>query len=175
MASSSSEKKKMVQLRSSDGQTFEVSEKAIGAASATIKCMIDEEGCSAAVFPLPNVAAATLSRVLEYVNKHFDFDPAVTTPPDDDDGCSSYGPKDDDPLARFDADFLSVDNDTLIDLVEAANYLDIKKLLDLTCEAVADQMRGRTVDEIRKTFGIVNDYTKEEEEEVRRENSWAFT
>jgi S-phase kinase-associated protein 1 len=39
---------------------------------------------------------------------------------------------------------------------------------------VADKLKGRTIDEIRKTFGIVNDYTKEEEEEVRRENSWAF-
>ena len=35
-------------------------------------------------------------------------------------------------------------------------------------------MKGRTIDEIYKTFSIVNDYTKEEEEEVRRENSWAF-
>jgi S-phase kinase-associated protein 1 len=39
---------------------------------------------------------------------------------------------------------------------------------------VADKLKGRTIDEIRKTFSIVNDYTKEEEEEVRRENSWAF-
>jgi S-phase kinase-associated protein 1 len=47
-------------------------------------------------------------------------------------------------------------------------------LLDLTCKAVADQMRGKTTEETRKHFNIVNDYTPEEEEEVRRENSWAF-
>lgn len=28
--------------------------------------------------------------------------------------------------------------------------------------------------EIRKHFGIKNDFTPEEEEEVRRENQWAF-
>ena len=50
----------------------------------------------------------------------------------------------------------------------------MQSLLDLTCKAVADQMKGKTTEEIRKHFHIVNDYTKDEEEEVRRENSWAF-
>lgn len=57
---------------------------------------------------------------------------------------------------------------------QAANYLDIKGLLDLTCKTVADMMRGKTVEEIRETFHIKNDYTPEEEAEVRRENQWAF-
>ncbi|KAE8717485.1 protein FD-like [Hibiscus syriacus] len=56
----------------------------------------------------------------------------------------------------------------------AANFLNIKELLDLTCKTVADMMRGKTPEQIRKTFHIKNDYTPEEEDEVRRENSWAF-
>uniref|UniRef100_A0A453DQ95 SKP1 component dimerisation domain-containing protein n=1 Tax=Aegilops tauschii subsp. strangulata TaxID=200361 RepID=A0A453DQ95_AEGTS len=58
--------------------------------------------------------------------------------------------------------------------IVAANYLNIKGLLDLTCQKVADMMKGRTVEEISKTFDIKNDFTKEEEEEVRKENQWAF-
>ncbi|OEL29211.1 SKP1-like protein 4 [Dichanthelium oligosanthes] len=164
-----SSEEKTVRLRGKDGGAIEVSKKAIVAASATIRGKIDE-GPAGGVVELPNVTAATLSRVVEYVNKHFGSVGAA--PPDDD--ASFFAPNDDDPLARFDDDFVSVDNDTLIDLIEAATYLDIEKLLDLTCEAVAEQMRGRALDEIRRKFGIVNDYTKEEEEEVRRENSWAF-
>jgi len=57
---------------------------------------------------------------------------------------------------------------------QAANYLDIKGLLDLTCQTVADMIKGKTPEEIRKTFNIKNDFTPEEEEEVRRENQWAF-
>jgi len=160
-----SDDEKKVRLRSKDGQVFEVREKAIGAFSVTITGMIgegraDDDG----VVELPNVSAATLSRVLEYVERHFDFD----------DSHSSFIPSDDDPLARFDEELVSVDNDTLFDLLEAANFLNIVKLLDLTCKAVAEQMRGKTTDEIRKKFHIVNDYTKEEEEDVRMENSWAF-
>lgn len=57
---------------------------------------------------------------------------------------------------------------------QAANYLNIKTLLDLTCQTVADMIKGKTPEEIRKTFNIKNDFTPEEEEEVRRENQWAF-
>ncbi|XP_064940626.1 E3 ubiquitin ligase complex SCF subunit sconC-like [Musa acuminata AAA Group] len=56
----------------------------------------------------------------------------------------------------------------------AANYLNIKGLLVLTCQTVADMIKGKTPEEIRKTFNIKNDFIPEEEEEVRRENQWAF-
>ncbi|WRX29978.1 SKP1 component [Theobroma cacao] len=59
-------------------------------------------------------------------------------------------------------------------LSKAANYLNIKSLLDLTCQTVADMIKGKTPEEIRKTFNNKNDFTQEEEEEVRRENQWAF-
>ncbi|KAI3864417.1 hypothetical protein MKX03_007772 [Papaver bracteatum] len=72
------------------------------------------------------------------------------------------------------AKFVNVDQATLFDLILAANYLNIKELLDLTCQTVADMIKGKTPEEIRKTFNIKNDFTPEEEEEVRRENQWAF-
>ena len=58
--------------------------------------------------------------------------------------------------------------------VQAANYLDIKNMLDLTCQSVANIMRGMTPEEIRKTFNIKNYFSHKEEEEIRRENQWAF-
>lgn len=59
-------------------------------------------------------------------------------------------------------------------IFQAANYLNIKSLLDLTCQTVADMIKGKTPEEIRKLFNIINDFTPEEEEEIRRENQWAF-
>lgn len=55
---------------------------------------------------------------------------------------------------------------------QAANYLDIKGLLDVTCKQVANMIKGKTPDEIRKTFNIKNDFTTAEEEQVRKENEW---
>jgi len=50
----------------------------------------------------------------------------------------------------------------------------VKPLLDLCCMTVANLIKGKTPEEIRRTFGIKNDFTPEEEEEVKRENQWAF-
>ncbi|KAL6219175.1 hypothetical protein ACLB2K_012381 [Fragaria x ananassa] len=59
-------------------------------------------------------------------------------------------------------------------LKKQANYLNIKELLDLTCQTVADMIKGKTPEEIRRIFNIRNDFTPEEEAEVRKENQWAF-
>lgn len=59
-------------------------------------------------------------------------------------------------------------------IFQAANFLHIKDLLDLTCQSVADMIKGKTPEEIRKTFNIKNDFTPDEEEAIRRENQWAF-
>lgn len=49
---------------------------------------------------------------------------------------------------------------------QAANYLDIKGLLDVTCKTVANMIKGKSPEEIRKTFNIKNDFTPAEEEQV---------
>ncbi|MCI79441.1 SKP1-like protein 1B-like, partial [Trifolium medium] len=67
-----------------------------------------------------------------------------------------------------------VDQRTLFELILAANYLDIKRLLDLLFQATADMIKDKTPEEVRKIFNIKNDFSPEEEAEVRRENQWAF-
>ncbi|PHT73020.1 E3 ubiquitin ligase complex SCF subunit sconC [Capsicum annuum] len=64
--------------------------------------------------------------------------------------------------------------DAVLTPFQANNDLNIKSLLDLTRQTVADMIKGKTPEEISKTFNIKNDFTPEEEEEVRRENAWAF-
>ena len=158
--------------------------------SQTIKHMIEDD-CADNGIPLPNVTSKILSKIIEYCKKH------VEAPKSDDRSASV-----DDELKSWDADFVKVDQATLFDLIlvslpfpgllrdiefhnfnlylkvfsflKAANYLNIKSLLDLTCRTVADMIKGKTPEEIRKTFNIKNDFTPEEEEEVRRENQWAF-
>ncbi|KAF7103550.1 hypothetical protein CFC21_104532 [Triticum aestivum] len=158
---------KMVRLRSSDGQELEVMEEAIAAASKTIKDALEKGGAADDAIPVPDVTGRVLSRVLEYVSRHFS-DPAAAADPFD------YIPNFDNPLKAFDDAFVQVDQDTLFDLIHAAECLDIEGLMDLACKTVADQMRGKTIEEIRKKFHVVNDYTAREEEDVRKENAWAF-
>lgn len=39
-------------------------------------------------------------------------------------------------------------------------------MLDVTCKTVANMIKGKTPEEIRKTFNIKNDFTEEEEAQV---------
>lgn len=73
----------------------------------------------------------------------------------------------------WDAQFVEVEQEILFELILAANYMDIKPLLDLTCAKVASMLKGKSAEEIRKKFNIQNDFTPEEEEAVRAENKWA--
>ncbi|XP_037423808.1 SKP1-like protein 1 [Triticum dicoccoides] len=157
--------KKMVTLKSSDGEEFEV-EEAVAMESQTIRHMIEDD-CADNGIPLPNVTSKILSKVIEYCNKHVQAKPA-------DAAAAGAAAPDAEDLKNWDAEFVKVDQATLFDLILAANFLNIKGLLDLTCQTVADMIKGKTPEEIRKTFNIKNDFTPEEEEEIRRENQWAF-
>jgi S-phase kinase-associated protein 1 len=75
-------------------------------------------------------------------------------------------------VREWDVEYVDVEQEILFELILAANYLDIKALLDLTCAKVASMIKGKTPEEIRKQFNIVNDFTPEEEAQVREENKW---
>ncbi|MCL7025654.1 hypothetical protein MKW94_027136 [Papaver nudicaule] len=154
---------KMVTLKSSDGETFDVDE-AVALESQTIKHMIEDD-CADNGIPLPKVTSKILAKVVEYCKKHVESRAAQ--------GDSTDKNKTDE-LKTWEAEFVKVEQSELFDLILAANYLNIKELLDLTCQTVADMIKGKTPEEIRKTFNIENDFTPEEEAEVRRENQWAF-
>ena len=67
----------------------------------------------------------------------------------------------------------NINDDELFEIILAANYLDIKDLLDLSCKKVADDIKKcKTPQEIRRRYNIKNDFTPEEEEEIRKENDW---
>jgi len=51
--------------------------------------------------------------------------------------------------------------------------MEIQCLMSAGCKTVANMIRGKSPEEIRKTFNITNDFTPEEEEQIRRENEWA--
>uniref|UniRef100_A0A453DFX3 SKP1-like protein n=1 Tax=Aegilops tauschii subsp. strangulata TaxID=200361 RepID=A0A453DFX3_AEGTS len=169
--------KKMITLKSSDGEEFQV-EEAVAMESQTIRHMIEDD-CADNGIPLPNVDSKILSKIIEYCKKHVQANASSSTSTkhvqaDASSSTSTTAAAPAEDLKSYDADFVKVDQATLFDLILAANYLNIKGLLDLTCQTVADMIKGKTPEEIRKTFNIKNDFTPEEEAEIRRENQWAF-
>ena len=120
-ASSEAEKtKKMVTLRSSDSEEFEV-EEAVAMESQTIRHMIEDD-CADNGIPLPNVNSKILSKVIEYCNKHVHAAAAAAAASkagSDDVGAAAANSTaaSGEDLKNWDADFVKVDQATLFDLI----------------------------------------------------------
>ncbi|CAO2827639.1 unnamed protein product [Amaranthus hypochondriacus] len=151
MASSSTEK--VITLKSSDGQTFDVGANVVGSQSVMIKNLIESHVDANGVTPL-DVHADILPHILNYCKIHAKQDPPINN----------------EELKKWDEEFIKCNQGILFDLTMAANYLLMDSLLDLTCQTLADMIKGKSVEEIRELFRITSDYTPEEEEQVRNEN-----
>ena len=77
-----------------------------------------------------------------------------------------------DRIGQWDQKFMQVDHEMLFEIILAANYLDIKALLDLSCMTVANMVKGKHAEDIRELFGIPNDFTPAEDQ-ICRQNEWA--
>jgi len=116
--------------------------------------------------PLPNVKSNVLAKVIEYCNHYKNVEQMrpITTP--------LRSSKIEEVVQKWYADFVQVEQVLLFELVTAANFMDIKPLLDLTCFAVAVMIKGKSADEIRKIFNISNDFSNENDAQLQEENKW---
>jgi len=86
----------------------------------------------------------------------------------------AHHPRLDTPLEPWERQICDIDQCSLFDLTNAANYLHITTLLEASCKIIAERIKGKSTAEIRTMFNIVNDFTPEEEEEMARENTWEY-
>mmetsp|Transcript_6286 Transcript_6286/g.11878 ORF Transcript_6286/g.11878 Transcript_6286/m.11878 type:complete len:166 (+) Transcript_6286:171-668(+) len=156
-----------VNLMSKEGDPFPV-DMEVAKMSELVKSMLEdiEEGDEEVTeIPLPNVRSQILKKVIEFC-QHYKEEPMnEIEKPLKSSEMSEV-------VQRWYADFIAVEQPVLFELILAANFMDIKPLLDLTCATVASMIKGRTPEEIRQTFNITNDFSPEEEAQVREENKW---
>lgn len=149
-----------IRLQSSDGEIFKTDAQIIKF-SGTIKTLLEEflkDNEKGDVLPLPNVDAKILRRVLQWWNHHKD-DPTRTNEITEE--CTVY-------ISTWDETFFKVDQSTLFELILAANYLDIKGLSDVACMTVTNMIKGKSSEEIKKTFDIKMNFTSAEAEKSRK-------
>ncbi|KAE9613255.1 hypothetical protein Lal_00027394 [Lupinus albus] len=153
-----------ISLKTADGDIYEISP-VIAKQMKTVQSFIEEESVElSTVIPLPNVKSVELSKIIEYLNYHYLIEKDSTSSASDDDGKKI-----------FNADFVKeMSHDQMKELILAANYLNVKDLLELMCQTVANVIKNKSVEFVREFFDIVNDLTPEEEEKIRKESQWAF-
>lgn len=161
---------KMMLLKSSDDQIFEVT---MPVATVILQNVFEDMDVAQPVF-LPNVSGRMLSKVIEYVKFHTDHENKSTADDHESAGSSSETTGSVVDVAAWDKEFVKLDHDMLFGLVLAANYLNIKGLLDIVCAVIAEEIQGKTPEQIRKHFNIKETFTPEEEDEIRRENTYHY-
>lgn len=116
------------------------------------------------VVPIANVDGDVLHKVFEWCEHHVSDSPVAADPADPHPLVA---------VGKWDEAFFDLKHEVLLEIILAANYLAIKPLLDAGCKMVANLLRGKTTEQMREEFGIVNDFTLDEEEKIREENKWA--
>ncbi|CAN0847481.1 SKP1-like protein 3 [Linum grandiflorum] len=139
-------------------------EKSVAEQSETIKKLIKEMETDGAI-PLDNVTGLILSRVIKYCRMH-----TSATVEAGKLGISSLCLS----FLLFWQNLLCLLQLMSCLLFEGCGYLNIKELLDLTCHKATHMISKKTMEENRKIFNIKNDFTPEEEANIRIENRWAY-
>lgn len=74
-------------------------------------------------------------------------------------------------LTDWDKSFLNaMDEEELLRLMHAANYLDVRSLFDASCQIIARRWEGKRVEDIRRMYGIANDFSPDQENQIIMEN-----
>ncbi|KAJ1794626.1 hypothetical protein LPJ59_004494 [Coemansia sp. RSA 2399] len=150
-----------ITLRSSDNEEFVVDKEVATQCNLVDSFLADHDGTDICI-PLPKVDGKTLKKVIEFCEHHKD-DPV---------GGIVYEevPKRSDDMDPWDKEFIDVENETMFDVLLAANYMECKALLDLGCAQFANMIRNKDATTIREMFNITSDFTEEEREQIRKEN-----
>ena len=167
---------KSLRIKTSDEQTFKVDWE-VARQSQTIRTMLDdlgieEDGDSEDTIPLPNkeITGPVFQKALEWCKKN-------RGKPDynreEDDSKNKYVSIDQ--LNDWEKDYIKMTVDEMFPLLFLANFLEIKGLIELMVKALALQIQGKTVEEIRKNFNVEDPkWTEEELKKLNEENAWAY-
>lgn len=170
----------IINLKSSDNKDFHV-EFNILKKSQVIKDMIDDLGIDVTsgdslpdYIPLIKVSSEFFEVILKWLVYYKDENFGS----EDDEIAGAAGPStanertDEVIVPEWDRDLFHSNDDRIFDLMICVNYLNIKTLLDRLCKYKGSFLKDKTAEQIRQMFNIKNDFTPEEEEEMKNAFDW---
>jgi S-phase kinase-associated protein 1 len=152
-----------IDLVSSDGLRFSV-QREVACMSQLLRTMLEGDSKETEI-PLKEVRGSELKKIVEYMNHHHGNMPDPIDRPIKSSRLEDF-------VTKWDAEFVDVEQSKLFDIILAANYMDIRELLDLGCAKAASLIKGKTPEQIRTLFNLENDLSSEEQEQIRMESCW---
>ncbi|XP_065848570.1 SKP1-like protein 14 [Euphorbia lathyris] len=151
-----------ITLKTADGEYFDV-EESIAMEFLVVKNFFEDNNDAKAarsVVPLPNVCAKYMSMIIQYCGEQLKFR--------EESGRQAE-------KIKYDEKFVEdLNNEEMVEMILAVNYLCIKSFMDMLTQAVANRIKNWSVERVRDFFGIENDFTPEEEAKLRQEYPWAY-
>ena len=148
-------------LKSKDGKVFEVEDKYLQNSKFLME-LIKDFPDNQEELNITEVTGATLSKVIEYL-KHYEIEKPKEIPkplPN-----SDLKPI----LLKWDYDYITaLSLEEIIDVINAANFLNIPELVNLASVRIASELTNCPVEEARIKFGIINDMNEEEMKEINK-------
>ena len=146
-------------LKSKDGKIFELEEKYLEM-SNLLKVLANDFPNPEDVLPINDVEGKILSKIIDYMVQYQTEKPKEIPKPLPNSDLKPI-------LSKFDYDYIMpLTLEECIDLVNAANYLDIPELVNLACARLASEMINCGVEEARAKLGIIPDMNEEEIKEI---------
>ena len=150
------EENESIQISSSEGNIYNISKKA-AMRSKILKGMI-EDFPDDQIFPMKSIKGNILEKIKDYLMHYENEEPEKIEIPLKSNNFSEC-------VNNWDFNFLGNDIDIIFDLLEAANYMDIKPLHELVSAYLGSNIRGINSNGIFKDFEI-EELTEKEKEEI---------
>lgn len=145
-----------IKIKTKDDNVFTIDKK-VGFRSILIKNMYaDLDVTDDVILPINSIDDKTFTKIIEFCNHY----------KDDNSEVKDFDPKD---LTEWDQEFTDIPIAELKELVIAANFLDIKDLVNVCCKTYANHLKGKSVQECREILEIpepVSEVAEQEHETV---------
>lgn len=171
---------KILNVKTVDSENFKV-EIDVLRQSQTIRTMledlgIDEDSNEDHDIPISNeeVTGEVFKKALAWMEKNRGK-PDPETKDEEEDELKEKEHVSMDQLDEWEKNFINMPVSEMFPLLIAGNFLEINGLVKLMVKAVALQIQGKPVEEIRKTFQIEDPkWSPEELQKLKDENAWAY-
>uniref|UniRef100_A0A6B2LLW6 SKP1 component dimerisation domain-containing protein n=1 Tax=Arcella intermedia TaxID=1963864 RepID=A0A6B2LLW6_9EUKA len=141
--------------------------------SKTISNLLEDVGLTVESVPLYNTSQHVLQKVKVYCDHHSEAHPAPAQPQPPKDKLEAITTMDSWDLKYLDDINAEANQEFpfshVLELLQAANYLDIPSLLDLVSNYVAKHCLGKDVDQVRRMFNMQEPFSPQEIEAVNQE------
>ena len=151
-----------ITLISSDNQKIQIDSKIVEK-SDFLKDKIENSNKNIEI-NLPEINYNTLQKIVQYLIHYKEKEPQQIPKPLSSNNLSNV-------IDEWDINFIkNMDMNSIYDLINASNYLEIPSLLDLCCAYIITLIKGKPIEEMRKIFNIECDLSDEQIKEYESYN-----